>query len=996
MINPPLFFDEFDIKENATTDTLKRGKKAFQKNLIQQVSYTADCLQGVYCRGDVQKKVKIVKQESALVGSVDDKIVKPFSVPLTALAYWYIYYINNHASKNPMESDEDASLEPHSEIKLIMRCLFPQNKVNLTLYQPKTNAYCNESHLFVHSFQQLIMHFEPRAKAIIQKLAYRFDDTFFYNSHWERADQFLCTHIIELIQLNALYNERHQKIEIKSSPIHLKVMCVIINHRILISFLWTDGTSEMSVVDVLQCETSNYVVYKNSCYRIKNPMHSKIAFQFKDKSFQRLNILKIKPFIKKMVELKKKVGIELRIDANIQKLQPVTIEPVCTVDVFPTPTGGRLMLSVAYGDVHIRPSNPTDYIIFDDYTFTQRNFDLEQQFRDALLHCHPSSTKDDTMDFDSPYFDQVLGLIKTKQLDSVRLTEASNRAIRSSKGVIQPFLQFKGSGRFLVPNIHWRLPSNEKVTAKLMPHIQHQLNFYFDAKSAKVIPIEKSQVLERLLQPEVPGIPIGVGIYLALNTPNVELPADAREIVSELKKDVTLDADSDRILRPFQKEGVAWLLRLINTRMNGILADDMGLGKTIQTIMLLNTVQTKKTPPAVVILPKTLLFNWKRELQTFAPNLKVLVYDGPKRRLLVPSFGEYNVILVSYTTVRLDMKWFSAVEFNFKVLDEAQYIKNHTTSTFKAVKKIKARHVLLLTGTPLENHVGDLWSLMEIANPNYFGPYAGFESFYAVPANQFLLKAAMHPFMLRRRKTDVLRDLPAVSVQELWATPTPEEIRWYTKFATKEWEFIEQIVLKKGLEKSKVHIFALMTKLRQWCAHPGLVTEGVTDGPKWAVFYDRLHEAIANGHKVVIFSQFIPMIKIMQDKLNEDGIDVVCLTGQTKNREQVIETFNTNPNIRVGIFSLKAGGVGINLTSADYVFLYDPWWNPAVEQQAIDRVHRMGQDRPVMVFKCLVASTIEERMINHQNQKNNLIQSLVEEQSIKDLNVTQIKALIGI
>ncbi len=330
------------------------------------------------------------------------------------------------------------------------------------------------------------------------------------------------------------------------------------------------------------------------------------------------------------------------------------------------------------------------------------------------------------------------------------------------------------------------------------------------------------------------------------------------------------------------------------------------------------------------------------------------------------------------------------------ILDEAQYVKNHTTNTFKAIKKIAAQKHLLLTGTPLENSIGDLWSLMDIANPNYFGNYKPFEEFYSEEGNQPLLKAAINPLMLRRRKKDVLKDLPSITIQELWASPTPEEIKAYTTFAHQEWENIETLVKKNGLEKSKIHIFALMTKLRQWCAHPKLIQDAAEDGPKWLIFFDRLQEALSTGHKVVVFSQFIAMIETMEQKLSEENIGFVSLTGQTKNRAEVIETFNEDNNIRVGLFSLKAGGVGINLTSADYVFLYDPWWNPAVEQQAIDRVHRIGQDQPVMVFKCLVASTIEERMMVYQNQKKELIESLIEEQSIKNMNMNEIKALIGI
>ena len=352
--------------------------------------------------------------------------------------------------------------------------------------------------------------------------------------------------------------------------------------------------------------------------------------------------------------------------------------------------------------------------------------------------------------------------------------------------------------------------------------------------------------------------------------------------------------------------------------------------------------------------------------------------------------------MASYASLRLDIAQLNKIPFHMLILDEAQYAKNHTTNTFKAIKKLRSDHRLLLTGTPLENSISDLWSLMDIANPNYFGDYKQYEEFFNEPDHHPLLKAAIHPLMLRRKKSEVLSDLPPVTIQELWATPTPEERQAYTKYATQEWNAIANIVETKGLERSKIHIFSLMTKLRQWCAHPSLISDKGEDGPKWLLFIDRLEESISSGHKVVVFTQFIPMINLMESRLTAENIGYVSLTGQTKNRSEVIQNFNNNPAIRVGIFSLKAGGVGINLTSADYVFLYDPWWNPAVEQQAIDRVHRMGQTHPVTVFKCLVSSTIEERMVVYQEHKRELIDSLIEERSITDLNIDDIKSLIGI
>ena len=996
-----LFFDEFDIKENATTETLKRGKKAFQKNTIHDVSLTSNNLVGTYTRGKVTRKVKITKKDSQLIGTIDNIPTKPFTAPLTALAYWYINYMNENKQFAQSESSENNSLEPFNKIQLTFLYDPQHNKVNLTFYQPSTQIFCDESHLFIHSFHQLIQHFDSNSQSLINNLNQHYDETFFYVSYWIKNESYLSPHLIQFINSKILYSEKHQQIKLMEDPIHLKITCKIMDHQVIISFIWftEDKKTGISVHDAMQCEKTNHIIYDNLCYKIQNPMHAKIATQFKHHSFQRLDISKIKPFIQKLVELRKKVGLELAIDANIQKLKKVSIDPICVIDVSPNKSGGTITISYQYNDLMIQTSNPTPYIIFDDFTYTQRNLELEHEYRDVLLHFHPSSTDEDTITYPSPYFDQVVGNIKYKHLDNIAFSAEANKQISKSNDHIKATIQFKTSASQIKASVQWTHPNSEKITQKLHNHVQVGIHHYFDPKENKIIPIEESQLLNTLSKQDNLTIPVGIGVFLALNTDyTIVLPPQLETVVKKLKNQdkTTISKDIEKILRPFQKDGLQWLMSLTDTDMSGILADDMGLGKTIQSIMLLKNMYQKKQPPTIIIMPKTLLFNWEKELQTFAPELKILRYDGPKRNLLIPEFNDYQIILCSYTSVRIDFKKLKDIQFKLMILDEAQYVKNHTTNTFKAIKKITSEKQLLLTGTPLENSISDLWSLMDIANDNYFGAYKPFEEFYSDPVNQPLLKAAIQPFMLRRRKSEVLSDLPSVTIQELWASPTAEEIKAYTTFANQEWQNIESLVKKNGLEKSKIHIFALMTKLRQWCAHPKLINESAEDGPKWSIFYDRLEEAISTGHKIVVFSQFIPMIETMEQKLTEDNVAFVSLTGQTKDRAKVIETFNENDTIRVGLFSLKAGGVGINLTSADYVFLYDPWWNPAVEQQAIDRVHRIGQDRPVMVFKCLVAQTIEERMVIYQNQKRELIESLIEEQSIKNLNIGEIKALIGI
>tara|TARA_A100001015_G_scaffold219564_1_gene246984 strand:+ start:145 stop:1410 length:1266 start_codon:yes stop_codon:yes gene_type:complete len=420
-----------------------------------------------------------------------------------------------------------------------------------------------------------------------------------------------------------------------------------------------------------------------------------------------------------------------------------------------------------------------------------------------------------------------------------------------------------------------------RFIAKLKDHVNLGINYYFDHKENKVIPIENADILAQLSHQNEIQIPVGIGIYIALNTDfKIELPKNLINIVDNLKnmQKISLDKNT-KILRPFQKDGLKWLISLYNSNFNGILADDMGLGKTIQSIFLLKKLKKEKqSTTTIIIMPKTLLFNWKKELNTFSPELSIHLYDGPKRTKLIHELKNYDVVLSSYTSFRLDIKLLKDIKFDLMILDEAQYVKNHTTNTFKAIKKVNAEKRLLLTGTPLENNIGDLWSLMDIANNNYFGNFKSFEHFYNEPKHQAILKAAIQPFMLRRRKKDVLTDLPSITIQELWSSPTPQEINNYTTFAKQEWQQIESIVQKKGIEKSKIHIFALMTKLRQWCAHPKLINPNNESGPKWNLFFERLQEAIESGHKVVVFSQFIPMIQTMETELKSKNISYVSLT----------------------------------------------------------------------------------------------------------------------
>ena len=468
MKSQALFFDEFDIKENATTETLKRGKKAYQNNTIHEVSLSQHSLSGTYIRGKVTRKVKITRKDTKLIGTIDGEEIKPFTAPLTALAYWYINYMNENKQFTESDNSVNNTLEPFNKIQLTFLYNPQQNKINITLYQPSTNLYCDESHFFIHSFQQLIQHFDSTTQSIIHKLAQHYDDTFFYHSNWVKNEPFISNHMMLLIQNHVLYSESHQKITLLEDPIHLKVTCKITKNQVLTSFIWIteDNKTSVSVHDAMQCEKTNHIIFDNQCYNIQNPMHSKIASQFKHNSFQRLNISKIKPFITKLVELRKKVGLELAIDANIQKLKQISVEPKCVIDATPNKTGGTIEIGYEYNDIIVKTSNPTPYIIFDDFTYTQRNLELEHDYRDILLHYHPSSTEEDTITYPSPYFDQVLGDIKVKNIENMALSKATAKEITLSKTKISATIQFKTSGNGLKSTVQWTHPNKEKNNPK--------------------------------------------------------------------------------------------------------------------------------------------------------------------------------------------------------------------------------------------------------------------------------------------------------------------------------------------------------------------------------------------------------------------------------------------------------------------------------------------------------------------------------------------------
>ncbi len=445
-------------------------------------------------------------------------------------------------------------------------------------------------------------------------------------------------------------------------------------------------------------------------------------------------------------------------------------------------------------------------------------------------------------------------------------------------------------------------------------------------------------------------------------------------------------------MRPYQKQGFDFLCHLSQLKLGGVLADDMGLGKTLQTLSWLAFMRQKsgsKSKPALVICPASVLHNWRREANKFTPDLKVLVLEsGSERHNLRKQIPEHDIIVTNYALLRRDLTALQKFDFQAIVLDEAQYIKNPSAQVTVSVKQLKAAHRLALTGTPLENRLLDLWSITDFVQPGYLGSQADFTETYepkgenpelGQKVSRKRLSAKLRPIMLRRLKKQVAKDLPD-RIEERRDCPLGEDQRkLYLAELRRSREQIMQTVSQHGLAKSKMHVLAALTRLRQICCHPTLVGNDTTSG-KTDTLFELLEPLLAEGQKVLVFSQFVQMLKILEAECAQRSMPTYILTGETKQRQEVVNAFQVDPNPSVFLLSLRAAGTGLNLTTASYVVLYDPWWNPAVEAQAIDRSHRIGQTRTVNAYKLITPGTVEEKIFDLQQRKAQTIADVLGEE----------------
>ena len=508
----------------------------------------------------------------------------------------------------------------------------------------------------------------------------------------------------------------------------------------------------------------------------------------------------------------------------------------------------------------------------------------------------------------------------------------------------------------------------------------------------------------------------------------VQAPAAWRERAAKQSGDAKLECpplgDLETVLRPYQKQGVAWLGFLRENGFGGILADEMGLGKTLQTLAFLRSLRNAECgmrsgteagnphsalrTPHLIVCPTSLVFNWVAEAKKFTPEFKVLALQGPDRHARFAEIQAHDIVVTSYALIRRDAERYRELEFDTVALDEAQHIKNRQTQNAQAVKAVRARQRLVLTGTPLENSVLDLWSIFDFLMPGYLGTAQDFRERYELPIAkekdakaQTRLARRLRPFMLRRLKKEVASDLPAKLEQVSFCELTPDQRGVYQQVIEASRKEVLEAVGAQGVAKSRMVVLTALLRLRQVCCDLRLLkldnVNPANASGKLDLFGELLEEVIDGGHRLLVFSQFVGMLTLLKEKLTAEGIEFCYLDGSTTDRAGVVERFQTNTAIPVFLISLKAGGVGLNLTGADTVVHFDPWWNPAVEDQATDRAHRIGQTKVVTSYKLITRDTVEEKILLLQNRKREIIQTTIggEEEFAAALNWEEIQELLA-
>ena len=558
-----------------------------------------------------------------------------------------------------------------------------------------------------------------------------------------------------------------------------------------------------------------------------------------------------------------------------------------------------------------------------------------------------------------------------------------------------PFIQLKN--HILSGKREFVLPSGEIaiIPEKWLSQYGNLLHF---SEGGNELKLSKQHIglIASLAEGEMAGVSMSRKLQRLLNFEEME--------------DVPMPQSFEGELRHYQKAGYNWFHFLKEYHFGGCLADDMGLGKTIQTLALLqkhkeDTEAVGGKSTSLAIMPTSLIYNWLNEAKKFAPQLRLMVHTGTFRYKSPEVFANYDMVITTYGISRIDIELFKSFFFDYVILDESQNIKNASSKSFMAVRQLKSRFKLILSGTPVENSVNDLWTQMSFINPGLLGAQAFFQNEFVTPIEKKKdeesarkLQALIKPFVLRRTKEQVATELPPKTENLFYCQMSEEQASVYEQVKSEYRNELLRSLEDGTFAKKQMHVLQGLIKLRQIANHPVMIdSEYEGDSGKFENVVHTLANVLEGGHKVLIFSQFVRQLNIYREHLDKENIPYVYLDGSTQNRGDVVKQFQEDPKTRVFLISIKAGGVGLNLTEADYVFILDPWWNPAVEQQAIDRTHRIGQTKNVFIYKFITKDSVEEKILALQQRKLSVARALIttEDSFIKSLSVEDIKEILG-
>lgn len=1037
--NKPLFI-EYDLKDLTSRRTFSQGKDIFKNGQVVSISLQGTTILGKTKETDTEIYHPKINTESGKISSTCtcNYNWEPICKHAVALGIAYLNKVNkiNLINEQTGYSTFEEELVPQENLflKSILKSIdsytnFKEktsfiihidkksHRFSIFLYDRDNNEIVNNPDWYITEKNVQNRFLQPH-RTFIEYFCQIETVKFFIPSRYYPMEKYLFM-IPAMFSNLKFYNKDSGKlIQMNGEPLKLKISISLEEMQYLkMSSSWVNSTLDIKIKDCLHVKgIKSYVFYENSFFPVINDFHEEINHHLLHNKSQDFYTNDIPQLLTEITPNLDKYGISIEKSEEVKKIKTITNDPVPVLYLSSKDENtlqANLLFRYNNTELQATPNHADKYHLEtddDQLTYIKRNTEKEHNYTQKLIssgfefigkntyHCFDEKS----LDFIAKKIDQLKTEWQIKQLDTeMHIINKSKIKLHLKTEILEhknSFLleiQYKAGKRIIKPLTIKKLAKEKKSYYKI-PQTGNYAEFDINQYNKVINTLKKLSALK--LEEFKYEMPLYQGYHLYnLFKKCFDSNKDFIELVQKINNfnnisEYEVPTQVNATLRDYQKIGFSWLSFLKENHLAGILADDMGLGKTLQTITLLtNEYINKETKQSLIITPTSTLFNWEQEFAKFSPSLKILIYSGNNRHNLLKEINKYHIIITSYAVLRKDIDLFTNIPFHYCIIDEAQYIKNYRSQTAKSIKQLNSSHRLALTGTPIENKLSELWSIFDFIMPKYLYSHDYFKQTYnstdTTDSDIEELKKRVNPFLLRRMKEHVAKELPQKVETYSFVELLEEQQAIYEKYLDR----IKRNLLYKikgNLPKNQISILSSLMKLRQICCHPSLLKDEPEAKKikcaKFESFKEMITEIISENHKVLVFSQFVEMLDIIRVWLESINVEYEFLSGTTKNRQQCVERFN-NTKTPIFLISLKAGGVGLNLTGADYVIHYDPWWNPAVENQATDRTYRIGQTKKIFSYKLITKNTIEEKIIKLQEDKKKLIDSVV----ISDKNMSK-------